>query len=245
MWTTIWEAILDTLYPGSADCLICANSLSAERYDGICRTCLADIEHWRKEYHICTRCGKFISLPGLCQDCRRHRVPFQAGGAVAAYRGAMKEALHLFKFGGKRWLSRPLGKLMAEVVKMNGDPFSQCEVVIPVPLHGRNLQSRGYNQAALLAGEVGKNLTIPVAGNVLVKVRDTPDMVGLGRSQRLTNLAGAFQTKNTRFIQGKRILLVDDIYTTGSTVSACSEALLSAGAETICVLVAATGVEGG
>jgi ComF family protein len=113
------------------------------------------------------------------------------------------------------------------------------DVMIPVPLHIRRLRERGFNQALLLVRELSKRTGIPYEGRALKKIKDTPVQIALKKRERKKNLTGAFQVKNQEAIQGKAVVLVDDVYTTGATVNECSRTLLRAGAERVAVLTVA------
>ncbi|MGI9861399.1 phosphoribosyltransferase family protein [Moorella naiadis] len=146
------------------------------------------------------------------------------------------------KYQGRRSLAGPLGLLLAGLaLKELGDVVPQ--LLIPVPLTPARLQSRGFNQAELLALSLGRELGLVVTGRVLARVRETTPQVGLSRQARWQNLAGAFQVLESGLIRGRRLLLVDDVLTTGATAVACTVALRAAGAVSVRVVTLATGFE--
>jgi len=147
----------------------------------------------------------------------------------------LREAIHALKFRGRRALAAPLGSLMAERIAVAGLPAAQ--VVIPVPLHHRRLRERGYNQSELLAKEVSHHLGLPVNSDVLVRRQATEAQSGLTLDVRRANVRGAFAT--VRSLAGQRVLLVDDVLSTGFTVSECAKMLRQAGAVQVLVLTAA------
>ena len=130
---------------------------------------------------------------------------------------------------------------MAETV-LAEPMYTGVELVVPVPLHRRKLRSRGFNQSSLLGKEIGNRLGLPLEEKVLIKERETKDQIGLTREQRLANLRGAFTVDKPQLVKGKSLLLVDDIFTTGSTVSHSAAALLAAGAEEVSVITWAAGI---
>ena len=155
--------------------------------------------------------------------------------AFAAFGGAVAAALRRFKYGERPDLGRPLGHLLRGLVR---EEAPGVDLVVPVPLHPRRLAERGYNQAALLAHAAAHELDVPLAARALVRLRDTTQQATLGRAERHANVARAFVARAPRSVQGLRVLLVDDVATTGATLSACRDALVEAGARdviTLCV----------
>lgn len=158
---------------------------------------------------------------------------------VGKYCESLKNALKRFKFSNKPSYYRAFGKLLALKVK-NTDGLGKIDLVIPVPMHKSKQKTRGYNQAALIAGYAAKNLGIYLNDNILTKPVESKNQSLLIRSERLTNLDGVFKVDTSRSIANKNILLVDDIITTGSTINQCSKVLKLAGAGTIIAGVIAT-----
>jgi ComF family protein len=165
----------------------------------------------------------------------------EAGSAVAyaVFGGAVAAALKRFKYEERPDLGGPLGELMRQAVR---DAGIAGDVVVPVPLHPRRLVERGYNQAALLARAVARELGVPLGARVLERRRSTGQQARLGREERLVNVAGAFAVRDARAVRGKRVVLVDDVATTGATLGACREVLMEAGAvEVVTVVLAEAG----
>jgi ComF family protein len=164
------------------------------------------------------------------------------GGRIAAflYGGAIAQAVTRFKYEGRADLARPLADLLWRAVEPHAAVHSGC-IVVPVPLHPGRLAERGYNQSALLAGRIARRLACPWLPLALARSRDTPRQASLGRGERLANVAGAFAVtpSSADRIRGARILLVDDVTTTGATLKACETALLGAGARVVAWAVVA------
>lgn len=156
--------------------------------------------------------------------------PYARVIAYGLYEGVLKEAIGRFKFYGLRRLSRPLGGLLPDL------PIPESDAIVPVPLTAKGLKQRGFNQSLLIARALKKTGT-PLYMDTLFKIKETPPQVGLSASERHKNLAGAFTARGD--LKGSRILLVDDVVTTGATAAACSKALLKAGAREIVVLAIA------
>jgi ComF family protein len=146
---------------------------------------------------------------------------FQHGGAIA-------DAISQLKYSGKSWLAAPLARLVySDVSPAIARPF--C--VAPVPLHRKRLAERGFNQAALLGRHLARHYRVPFLPRALLRIRDTPSQVGQNRRERLSALEHAFIGR--RRLQGRRVLLVDDVITTGTTLDQCARAALEAGASEV------------
>lgn len=156
--------------------------------------------------------------------------------AFGVFDGALARALRRFKYADRPDLAVPLGQLAARAARGAG---LAGDLVIPVPLHPCRLAERGYNQAALLAAEVATALALPLAACALARVRHTPQQARLTRLERAGNVAKAFTVPRPRALRGRRVILVDDVATTGATLGACQEALLAAGAASVAVVVVA------
>jgi len=154
---------------------------------------------------------------------------------VGYLEGTLRTAIHRFKYSNMRLLAAPLGQLMSQYLLRNQLPV---DVIVPVPLHPHRLRERGYNQAALLAKEMEKALGLPLLEDALVRVRSTIPQVGLSARERRDNVRGAFHWAD-RSLEGQRILLVDDVCTTGATLEACSLALREGGVSVVWGLVLA------
>lgn len=188
----------------------------------------------------CPRCARPQVLPqgqeDGCPSCRTARLAFAHCCVLGSYQGALRQTLHRFKYGGEKSLALPLGRLLAS--RLSTMPWLPAvELLTAVPLALPRLRSRGYNQAALLAGTLGRELGIPVLP-LLERARDTASQTGLDRRQRWENMHGAFHCLKDN-LQGKHILLVDDIFTSGATAHAASLALKAGGASVISVAAVA------
>jgi ComF family protein len=220
-WWRIRETLLDLFFPPR--CVGCG------RYGTwLCPECEAEIE--RITGPLCPRCGRSAARSDRpCPACRRMTLPIDGIRSAAYFEGALREAIHRFKYRGLRALAHPLGQLMAEQWTACHVP---AEVIIPVPLHPSRLAERGYNQATLLARELQTATGLPVATESLVRIRATAPQVTLGAAARQENVLGAFRCCGDT-IAGRQAVLVDDLCTTGATLSACSVALQEAGASSV------------
>jgi ComF family protein len=165
--------------------------------------------------------------------------------SIFEYGGAIASAIRRFKYGGRSELGARLGRAMAESVVETLDVARGVDLVLPVPLHPIRLVERGYNQSLLLARPVARILKLPLLAHALLRVRHTPRQVTLDRIERLANLYDAFEFGvrpnglGVRDIRDARILLIDDVCTTGATIDGCARALIEAGARTVQALVLA------
>jgi len=159
---------------------------------------------------------------------------------VGPYEKCYKVAVKLLKFMCRGYIAVRMGRMMAEVVK-NEPRYWPLDLVIPVPISQPNLMKRGFNQSEVLARNVAKALGLKMLPDVLVRVRETPSQRELTKEERQQNLKGAFDVRDCEKIRGKNILLVDDVYTTGSTAKECATVLLDAGANRVSVITWASG----
>ena len=202
---------------------------------------------------LCHICGRpFISQQGVdheCPDCLKHPLGFEAARASGLFKPPLKTLIHQFKYRGHTELARPLGRVLWEALHRFYD-WRSFDLVLPVPLHWLRRCRRGFNQAALLlrqwaslADEQGL-LFDPsmVSEKVLLRRRRTPSQTGLGKKRRVSNLKNAFAVNNPDEVRNRRILLIDDVMTTGSTVDACTKVLKSAGAISVKVLTVARAI---
>ncbi|MCX7680368.1 MAG: ComF family protein [Anaerolineae bacterium] len=151
------------------------------------------------------------------------------------FEGVVREAIHHLKYRGCAELAEPLGRVMADYLKEHLMP---ADVVVPVPLHITRLRERGYNQAALLAHAMARYSSLAVEERALIRERATASQVGLSAEERRLNVKGAFRCIGTG-VGGKRVLLIDDVCTTGATLEACAVALYEAGARSVQALTLA------
>ena len=222
------QRIFHILFPRR--CPICDRVL-APGEDKICRQCRKHTEVITEP--ICKRCGKPIAKAGeeFCFDCSRKQVSYERGYAVWVYDKYMKKSIASFKYSGRKEYGR---FYVEELVYHLGSRLEhlRLDAVMPVPLHKERLRFRGFNQAELLAEGIGKKMGVPVYTNLLLRVKNTKPQKGLNDKERHENLRHAFKV-NSRGKEIcpklKRVLLVDDIYTTGATIDACAKALKKAG----------------
>jgi ComF family protein len=174
----------------------------------------------------------------LCASCASAVVPAGRDSIVAfaLFGGPIAAALRRLKYDDRPDLARPLGHLLRRAAREAG---VRADVVVPVPLHPARLAERGYNQAALLGAAAAQELSAPLAARALARTRHTAQQARLDRASRLTNMVGAFRVRAPEEVRGRRVVLVDDVATTGTTLGACGDALREAGAASVTALVVA------
>ncbi len=235
------EPLLDLVFP--AVCPACARRSDDRRHRPFCAACWDALPLLPDPG--CPVCGEaWVGLPaGLrCDGCRREPPPFAFARAVAGYRDGMRAAIHALKFQRRTAVATPLAGLLAErggalvAAAVAGPPL---DAVVPVPLHPARLAERGFNQAELLAAHCARAWGRPLVTGALARVRPTRPQTELDAAARRANVSGAFAVRRPAAIAGRRLLLVDDVLTTGATVRAAAHALRAGGAATVGVLVLA------
>lgn len=235
---SLLDALLSVVYP--LHCKLCGQFIARRQTGPICSLCWTEIE--LLEPPLCSRCGSLLneiafSAARLCPECLRRPPPFACARSAAAYRGQLREMVHLFKFQGRLDIGKKLASLLVTLYREA--PELEAEAVVPVPLHKKRLKARGFNQSEVLARELARRCRLPLANRALARKKNTPPQSELARHARRKNVARAFVAQSPFPLAGKRVLLVDDIYTTGSTVAECSRTLLAAGARQVAVLTLA------
>lgn len=222
-----------------SNCVVCKTPLEWPLPGPVCEPCWRSLP--RIEWPYCSRCGipyQETVAEGLCGPCRvEPRRRFRRARAMGRYEGALKETILSMKFGGRPRLATALGRLAFSSQILTGE-LEVGDAVVPVPLHWRRRRERGFNQAELLARAIAKAARRPCS-RALVKITERPPQAGLSAAARRRNAAGAYRPRLPAGLVGKRLLLVDDVFTTGATVEECSRALLRAGARSVDVLTVA------
>jgi competence protein ComFC len=216
--------VSEALFP--ARCLGCGR-----RGVALCAACRAELPYLSAG--VCARCASMRGPRGVCHGCRRLSPSLSVVRAAFAYEGAARGAVLALKFRSGRYLAPLMGELLREHLARR--PL-HADVVVPVPLAARRLRQRGYNQARLLADQVAASVRGTVVADALERVH-RPAQQTLPAADRLHNLLGALSCPTPAAIDNQRVLLVDDVVTTGATLSACAEALADAGARRISALV--------
>ncbi len=230
------RALVSLFYPSL--CEGCGMSVPAGQY--LCEPCLRRAP--RISPPFCRKCSEpfpgDITSPFDCANCGHRTVHFEA--AVSAYRsrGLVRQLLHEFKYRKALYLRYPLGQWLVEAMedeRLRGQTF---DLLVPVPLHPARQRSRGFNQAQLLAEVLSGHTDLPLRP-LLQRVRFTTTQTAFDRAERMENLRNAFRLRKNADVRGLRVLLIDDVLTTGSTLSECARVLRAGGAASVHAVTAA------
>ena len=225
----VFRELLGLLFPQR--CHLCSAPAHRSPALPLCESCWQSIPQYTGP--ACRQCGlPAISIhTDICSSCIADPPPFSRMQAYGIYAGALKEAIHLLKFNGRRSLAHPLATLLS------GLALPEADVVVPVPLHINQLRQREFNQTALIGRHLAACLKIPLRLDVLFKTRETAPQIEVDRQQRLKNIKKAFSASEAA--SGQRILLVEDVITTGPTTRECARVLKKAGAQDVNVVALA------
>lgn len=214
-------------------CPLCRQTFPAHWQEPFCSDCLTGFQPLPAAH--CTCCAlPFTAVSNsahLCGRCLDRPPIFAKVHTVGCFDSSLREAIHQFKFNQRVGLDRPLGIMLNKFLPVD----AVFELIVPVPLHSHRLRQRSYNQSLLLARELARLRSSPIVPDLLIKTENTVSQQELSARDRERNLSKVFQVQGP--LRGERVLLVDDVMTTGSTVRACSQALLAAGAREVQVAV--------
>lgn len=235
------DALASILIPGP--CRLCGRLLSHSSRIPVCDACLDGFP--RLPEKICVRCGipmpDVTEVPGetvRCAACRIGTYSFEYARSFALYEDEMIRAVLLLKFERIEPLASWFAARLAEIVAQNAEALA-ADVIVPVPLHRDREKERGYNQADLLSKPLAKLLKLPHQGVLLVRKRPRPAKHVLTLRERWAAVRGAFEIRPGSQVDNRRVLLLDDVMTTGATLDACSKALRDAGAKSVVALTVA------
>ena len=235
--------ILDFIIPPY--CSVCSNLLASNE-KAVCENCFNSISVIVPPF--CERCGS----PGdaVCNDCILHPHKFTRGRALGKYTEVLRELVLLFKGRRKISIGKRLGNLLGRIIK-NDEIISRVDGIIPVPLYPVAKRIRGYNQSEILCNEISTLTSIPTITGVLLQDKPTKPQKSFSiehlssdeyRAKRTENVKGAFKAKKNERVKGKKLILIDDVCTTGATLDECAKELLKAGANEVYAAVVARAV---
>ena len=208
----IFETAIVFLYP--AKCRVCEEFLGVTSMPYICANCWQNMQFLEPPW--CDICGT-PEVNGLCDACAVSPPRYGKLRSIAFYHTTLQQAIHLFKFEKKRVFAHPLVQLINTHIPSDCD-ITAYDFVLPIPIHRKRLRERGFNQATLLADGIAKAEDIPVLVDTLVRKRHTVAQSSLDSAARQQNIVGAFEVRNPDIISGKRLLVIDDVFTTGATI---------------------------
>jgi competence protein ComFC len=234
----LFRGLTDLVYP--ACCILCKNNLGPlEKTHRLCFACQGQLQ--KNHPPFCRHCSRPLENPNhrICRNCQDTTLDFDQAWCAFLFNEPMQKLLHLFKYGHKTSLRHFFSDGILSFIKDYGLDLQNYDLIVPIPLHPTRLRERGYNQSALIADMIAAELNIPVDNNHLTRIRHTPNQARLSQKERWTNIQAAFKIKPHNNFRQKNILLVDDLYTTGSTVSQAAKTLKAAGAMKVTVLTIA------
>lgn len=269
-WRRFFRRIGDEVFPDRYSCIVCDRELPAPVRDGTCDSCRAEWPYVGQA--ICLKCGKPILPEGsdtpiavpydpqgiwlddewedipllvevrdgtYCRLCRRYERHFDMARSAFAYCGIAQQSIYRMKFGSKGYIGRYLSAYVADAYVAEA---WDVDMVAAVPLHWKRRLARGYNQAAIVARSFAERMQLPYCDDAIRKVRSTAEQAKLKHKERIDNLKGAFAADKSK-VQGKRVLVVDDVLTTGFTLDEVAHALKKAGATRVYGLTVANVAE--
>ncbi|MCS7089873.1 MAG: ComF family protein [Verrucomicrobiota bacterium] len=233
--------MLSFIYPRV--CQVCRAETAVPRRGWIGPQCRRQVRPVMPPW--CDRCGRPISgeatVPFECAYCAEVQPHFRFARAAVFVEGVVLQVIHEYKYRQALWFEPFLARLLIRAAQPSIREGG-WDVVVPVPLHPVRERERGFNQASRLGQRLAQHTGLPMEQDWLERVRYTPTQTLLSRSERLRNVRGAFRARRGAPVQGRRIVLVDDVLTTGATTSACAHALRESGAEDVCVWTVARGL---
>ena len=234
------DTALGFFYPNV--CQFCQTSRATEREGYVCSDCWTQVRFIRKP--VCERCGLpfagDLTTAFECSNCRELELHFSSARSAVVAKTIVLEAIHRFKYSRALWFENFLADLLIREAApvLRGQDW---DALVPVPLHPKKFREREFNQAEILARRLGAAVDIRVDTKILQRITATATQTLLSRELRAANMAGAFAAApNT--LAGKKLVVVDDVFTTGATTSACAKALRAAGAAEVCVWTVARGL---
>lgn len=232
---------LNLLYPPV--CQLCHDQRAEATEGFVCAKCWAHVRFIRAPF--CERCGLpfmgELTAPFVCTNCNDLKLYFTSARSAVVAKTVVLEAIHHYKYSGALWFENFLAGLLVREAAL-GLAKEKWDCIVPVPLHPVKLREREYNQAGRLAAHLARATKIPLNEKLLRRVNPTATQTLLTREERAANMKNAFAIRPGQRLAGKRIVLVDDVFTTGATTNACARALQVAGATEICVWTVARGL---
>ncbi len=226
------NSFLNLLFPST--CPVCGNDSDSHGHNPVCASCWEGIERYSGP--ACLICGiPIVSAHAAhCESCLKRPPSFSKIIYYGIYDGALRKVVHLLKFKGIKRLARPIAELLSEL------PIPEADGIVPVPLHPAKLREREFNQTALISRHMSLHSGIPLLLDVLKKSRRTPPQTDVSGKERLKNVKNAFIADKA--VNGLRLILVDDVITTGATVYECARVLTNAGAADVTVVALARSI---
>jgi competence protein ComFC len=234
-----FQGFVSLVYPPY--CLICQKSLTNRSLNEVlCPECSSKIRLNIPPF--CPKCSRHLGKDpnyARCNSCQIFEQQFDFAWSACLYTDPLKDLIHSYKYHQKTLLRHTFSNLITGFIHRYNFDINQFDLIVPIPLHNTRLRERGYNQSELLAKNLSKKFNISLSINNLIRTRNTQTQTKLGQKERWTNIHQAFKIKNLKLFEGKNILLVDDLLTTGATASEAASALKESGANKVGVVTLA------
>lgn len=240
---TAWSRMLGWFYPHV--CEFCGEREAGPAESFICEPCRKNPRAIKRvQAPICKICGLWyegeITIDFKCANCFELELEFVSARAAVQYSSLVKQVIHRFKYNRNEWFEPFLSELLIEAATPELK-FEPVDLIVPIPLHARKRRHRGFNQAERLAARLSAAIGVPWNARLVERVRDTDSQANLDRDDRIANVKGAFAYVGAEKLKRQRVLLIDDVMTTGLTASSCAKELLKNGAGEVRVWTVARG----
>jgi competence protein ComFC len=235
------KGLKDLIYPNC--CLVCKNKISStNQRQLICTNCWDKIEQNLPPF--CASCGRHLTPEAIeknaCPSCFRVNFYFDRAFSPCTYTGVVKKLIHEFKYSGKDYLGKPLGKLMHTFIRNYQLPITHLDFLVPIPLHKSRQREREFNQAEILSQEIAQQFNKQVLTDLLIRVKPTKTQTELTFQERCQNVEKSFSVTKPELIKDTNLLLIDDVLTTGATSNEAARCLKEAGAKKVLLLTLAS-----
>ena len=226
----------EVLFPENIYCVGCGKPVKKNESYSLCEGCREALIYSRPDN--CVRCGRFVRKREtvICEHCGARPPRYDRAAAAVVYNDLSRKIIYDLKYGGKGYLAKNAAELMKSCVENLGEH----DIMIPVPVHKNKRKTRGFCQTTLISENLSKITGIPVLKGILIRSKDTLPMSGLGPEERRNNIKDAFYVTDTSRISGRKVLLIDDLLTTGSTAEECARVLKESGASRVSLAVLAS-----
>ncbi|MGN0788887.1 MAG: ComF family protein [Christensenellales bacterium] len=229
MLTKALRNIRQAIFVDKYNCISCGKELRNPNRYGLCDECKGKIEFLHDD--ICHKCGRReMSEADYCLTCQNHERHFLRNRSVCVYDGIAKTLIHRYKFGGKKYYAPYFANMLVDKYLDEG---YDCEVVTSVPISKERARKRGYNQSQIVAKRLAEALKLPYVGQCIIKSKDNTEQAKLSGKEREENVLGVYKVIDKIAVKGKRVLVVDDVLTTGATMSEVARVLYKAGAQKV------------
>ena len=232
------EKVVDLIYPPSTYCVVCDSFIDGTRKYNMCDSCIEKFQWIDEDY--CQICGRPLAEKGIyiCRECAEQERNFDRGFSCTAYGLYERKIISDFKKSGKAYLARTLGEILYDRIVIED---LKIDGIIPIPVHKERLKVRGFNQTELMGRYLSKKIGWPLIRDAVIRIKETEAMKQLDRWQRAKNMEGAFAVAKPEKVKNKKLIVLDDIYTSGATMQECCKVLKAQGAEKVYILTFSAG----